>query len=265
MSEAGVRGLELTVSDVRTLIEQLTPEDWDRPSAAEGWTVKDAIWHMADLQVLLTSALTGASSDAPVAGIEKLNEIRLAEHKQDSPEQVTAYFESASHAAAPVFEQLQEPAMAAVSAPFLDLGTYSVALMPDVCAFDFVAHLRYDVLAPRGPLAAQVPPLDDVRAVPAVRWLIAGIEQMQPDLAAHVRTPFELRLDGPGGGRWVVEPDGGDLHVSVLGGGAEPPDCIESSTGTFFAWATRRMPWRRSARVIGDPSLSRWLDALNLI
>ena len=55
-------------------------------------------------------------------------------------------------------------------------------------SFDFYTHLRWDVLAPRGPLTGHdVPAPDEVRLKPAVGWLLAGIPRMQAGIRRSAR------------------------------------------------------------------------------
>lgn len=265
MTSAGLNGLRQTIKDVEDVLSQLSNEDWLAPSAAEGWTVKDVVWHMGDLQNLLTAALKADPAEAPPAGIEQVNELRLDAHRTDTPAEVMRSFRSASAHADPIFEQLQVSSSGTTEAPFLDLGTYAVSLMADVCAFDFAAHLRYDILAPRGPIDARVQQLDAERCAPAVRWLIAGIPQMQPGLVRSLHGPIELDLRGPGGGRWQLEPQDDRIVVSSLAPDAEPlPHHVTSTSESFLAWATKRIPWRGNVELTDDFAAD-FLDALNLI
>src|SRR5262249_580915 len=61
-----------------------------------------------------------------------------------------------------------------------------------------VCHLRFDMLAPDGPLPFAVPgPTDDLVA-PAVEFMLAGLPQMQgPELDATVGEPLVLDLTAP--------------------------------------------------------------------
>jgi len=56
-----------------------------------------------------------------------------------------------------MFEGLQAEPGASTEVQLLDLGTYSANRIPDMFALDFYTHLRWDILAPRGPLHHDVP------------------------------------------------------------------------------------------------------------
>jgi hypothetical protein len=97
-----------------------------------------------------------------------------------------------------VFIPLQDPPTASVEIRMLDLGVHPLHAIADMFVFDMTTHLRYDILAPRGPINRQLPSLDRARLEPAVAWLLDGIPTMQPDLARHLTAPVALRLTGPG-------------------------------------------------------------------
>src|SRR5262249_61514041 len=119
-------------------------------------------------------------------------------------------------------------------------------------AFDFYTHVRWDILAPRGPLHHDVLPPDEVRLKPAVGWLLAGLPQMQASIRDSLAKPVTLQLDGPGGGTWILQP--GDKLVTVT---AADPDVataavIQSNSHDFTAWSTTRLPWRDHTTVTDD-------------
>jgi hypothetical protein len=113
---------------VSGLISSLGDDEWATPSAAAGWTVKDVFTHFGDLLGILAFA----------ADLER---------------QATALL--------PVLESLQEEPNASTQAQLLDLGSYPLHAIPDMFSFDFYTHLRWDVLAPRGPLTGHDVPAPD--------------------------------------------------------------------------------------------------------
>lgn len=146
------------------------------------------------------------------------------------------------------------------------LGTYPLHNMADLCAFDFYAHLRGDILAPRGPLRHQPPPPDEARLRPAVGWLLAGLPNMQPGLIDSLTGAIQLTLTGPGGGGWMLEPEEGRITVRPVTAHSRAAATVGSTAHDFTAWVTTRSPWRDCTTVTGDHQVAdRFLDALNLV
>ncbi|MGH1551238.1 maleylpyruvate isomerase N-terminal domain-containing protein [Streptomyces sp. L7] len=265
MSRDGILGLRAGIADARKVLESLDEGEWHLPSAAEGWSVLDVAVHMGDLLDILTSAVRNELV-ADGLGIEQLNNQRVARKRLLQPSWTLEDFDRQSQAALKIFEDLQSEPFASTRVPFLDLGTYPLHLMPDVCAFDFYTHLRWDILSPRGPLQRVVSDPDELRLKPSIGWLLAGLSQMQPGLEDRLAEPLRLTLTGPGGGDWDLTPTGDGIvavpHSAAVSVGAE----VESTAHLFTAWATTRVPWREHVVVKGDEEVAAFfLDALNLV
>ncbi|MFD4600414.1 maleylpyruvate isomerase N-terminal domain-containing protein [Streptomyces sp. NPDC058464] len=264
MSVEGMAGLRATIEDVRTVLLSLSGDEWAAQSAATGWSVKDVATHMADLLGVLTSAVKG-ELDTDL-GIERLNDAHVSEKTGWTSDDVIKDFAGQSDEALTVFDTLQNEPYASTQAPYLDLGTYPLHNMADLCAFDFYTHLRWDMLAPRGPLRHQPPPPDEARLRPAIGWLLAGLPNMQPGLVDSLTEPVRLTLSGPGGGGWMLDPAEGQINVTPVTALSRPAATVESTAHDFTAWATTRLPWRDCTTVTGDNKVAgRFLDALNLV
>jgi hypothetical protein len=178
-----------------------------------------------------------------------------------------ADFERRQAALLPQLESLRDEPTASTQAQLLDLGSYPLHAIPDMFSFDFYTHLRWDVLAPRGPLTGHdVPAPDEVRLKPAVGWLLAGIPKMQAGIRDSLAKPVTLALTGPGGGAWLLDPDTELITVTATDPENASAARIESTTHAFTAWASTRLPWRDHVTVTGDESIAAtFLDALNLV
>jgi hypothetical protein len=120
-------------------------------------------------------------------------------------------------------------------------------------AFDITTHLQYDILAPRGPIQLPHPPLDEVRLVPAVKWLLGGIPQMQPGLVHHLHDSISLQLNGPGGRRVLLTPVGSTpLVTPQVENSVQAATTLTSTTADFLAWSTQRLPWSNLVQIDGD-------------
>jgi uncharacterized protein (TIGR03083 family) len=265
MSYEGMAGMHATMGDVSALAGSLGDSEWAVPSAAAGWTVKDVVTHMGDLLGTLASAIQGELRTD--LGIERLNDANVAAKSAWSPAHVVADLEERASGMFPVLEALQNEPEASTQAQLLDLGSYQLNAIPDMFAFDFYTHLRWDILAPRGPLTGHhVPEPDAVRLRPAVGWLLAGIPRMQAGIRDSLAKPVTLVLTGPGGGAWQLGPGTALITVTPAGPDAATAARIESTTHAFTAWATTRLPWRDNATVTGDEQIAAaFLDALNLV
>jgi hypothetical protein len=134
-------------------------------------------------------------------------------------------------------------------------------------AFNVLCHLRFDMLAPDGPLPFTVSEPTDDLVTPAVEFMLAGIPQMQgPELDATVREPLVLDLTAPGATTATVVPaDGPNRRMSVVPG-SHGATQIHSSAVDFIVWGTTRRPWRDYCAITGDASAAApFLDCLNII
>ena len=162
---------------------------------------------------------------------------------------------------------MQEPPLATTPLTLADLGTYETHQLADAYAFDLYCHLRVDVLAPRGPIQRELPPVDDLHVRPAIGWMLAGLPQMQGDAFAFVDRPIQLRLEGPGGGVWQILPmEDGRVEVDDTAVESTSAASIRSSAVAFVVWATKRSDWRDDVELEGDHQLAtRFLDTLNIV
>jgi uncharacterized protein (TIGR03083 family) len=256
-------GMEQATQELLSVAETLTDEQWHQPSGAQGWSVKDAVVHAGCLMAYLMEAASGAA--VPGIGIEALNDVRVAEKRGLDGAGTIAYVRQELAGAQAAFGPMQEEPLASTTAPLQDLGTYPLHAIVDMFTFDITTHLRYDILTPRGPIDASLPPLDERLLGPAVSWLLGGIPQMQPDLPKEFAGPIGLDLTGPAGTRVVISSDA--TAITVLPWSAsEPRTVITSSTEDFLAWSTTRLPWQQLVSVAGDrDEAARFLNALNLV
>jgi uncharacterized protein (TIGR03083 family) len=263
MSEAGLVGMRATGEDALLAAAALTPEQWRAPSAAGGWSVQDVFIHLGSLLELLQSAVGGAT--VPPLGIEELNDQIVAQRRGWTPSETVEFLRDQLDSAERLFTSLQVEPMASTEAPLLDLGSYPLHSIADMFTFDMLAHLRWDVLAPRGPVpSAPIPELDSARLTPAVDWLVGGLPRMQPHLAEHVPGALLLLLTGPGGRDLSITAVDGALTVGDSD--IDPVATITSSTTDFVAWSTTRSAWRPLVHIDGDrDAASSFLDAVNLI
>jgi uncharacterized protein (TIGR03083 family) len=265
MSHAGIIGMRCAADDIIAVSSGLSGNEWQTPSAAAGWTVHDVVIHVGALLELLQAAVGGEAM--PDSGIEAINDEVVAQRRDWDPARTVENLNKQLAQALPVFSSLQEEPMASMQTPMLDLGTYPLHAIADMFTFDMTTHLRYDILAPRGPITRELPPLDDVRLTPSMSWLLGGIPKMQPTLVGHLTAPLALRLTGPAAQEVLISATADAITVRPLDSAADNAAATLTSTSEdFLAWSTTRLPWRQLVSIEGDRAVAAdFLDALNLI
>jgi uncharacterized protein (TIGR03083 family) len=265
MSRAGITGMRCAAEDIITVGSGLSENEWQAPSAAAGWTVHDVVIHAAALLEVLQAAVRGDAM--PDSTIEALNDVMVAERRNWDTARTLNNLHKQLEQALQVFSGLQEEPMASVLTPMFDLGSHPLHAIADMFTFDMTTHLRYDILAPRGPITRQLPALDEVRLAPSVSWLLDGIATMQPDLATHLTAPVVLRLTGPATQEVLISADADTITVGPVDSAANNAAATLSSTSEdILAWSTTRLPWRQLVSIDGDPRVATaFLDALNLV
>ena len=264
MSLAGISGMRAAGGDLIDTARSLNEGEWQSPSAAAGWSVQDVVSHVGCLLELLQAAVRGEA--VPDSGIERLNEVTVAGRRDWDTARILNNVEKQLDQAITLYIPLQEAPMASVESPMLDLGTYPLHAIADMFTFDMTTHLRYDILAPRGPIDRHLPTLDEARLGPSVSWLLGGIPKMQPNLAAHLTAPLALHLTGPGARNVLIRAQAGVISVDPLRSPDDAAATLTSTTCDLLAWSTTRLPWSTLVTIEGDQSAAAaFLDAINLI
>jgi uncharacterized protein (TIGR03083 family) len=265
MSWAGIAGMTRAGHQLLTAAATFTDDDWRAPSAAAGWSVQDVVAHVG----CLLGDLVDAVHDAPLpdTGVEELNDLQVALRRNQTPRETVSFVVDQLGEALAAFEPLQDEPTASTQVQMLDLGCYPLHAIADMFTFDITTHLRYDVLAPRGPIHYELPPLDEVLLGPSVAWLLAGLPKMQTDLVGAITGPVALTLTGPGAQRVLIQADGDALAVTPADHSASSAAATITSTSTdFLAWSTGRLNWRNLVTVDGDHATAyAFLEALNLV
>jgi Mycothiol maleylpyruvate isomerase N-terminal domain len=114
------------------------------------------------------------------------------------------------------------------------------------------------------PVVRPEPGTDDNRMAVVLQWMIAVLSnQLRASGPAWLDRPLSITLSGPGGGCWVVRPDGTVAPGNLEGAVAQ----IHGAAIEFPEWATQRAGWRdRDVTVRGDSEYGeRFLDAVNVV
>jgi uncharacterized protein (TIGR03083 family) len=192
------------------LLRELAADDWQRPTVAGAWRVRDVVAHMLDTTLRRLSfqrdGLTPPPPGQPIASerdfvafINGLNASWVAAAQRLSPRVLTDLYERASREAADFFESqpLQGPALFPVSwageeasANWFDIGR----------EFTELWHHQQQVR-----MAVGAEGLRDPRYLHAVLALsMLGLPHAYRDVAAAVGETIVLEVSGPSGGLWTL-------------------------------------------------------------
>lgn len=147
--------MQLAAREILTIGETLDTDQWQFPSAASGWSVQDVVVHTGRLLGMLIAAVGGEV--VPETGMEALNDMQVAEKRGWNSAQALEALQQNLDKAVPVFTPLQDEPLASDEIQMLDLGSYPLHSIADMFTFDLTTHLRYDILAPRGPVDRHLP------------------------------------------------------------------------------------------------------------
>jgi hypothetical protein len=267
MSRDAIPALEAERAEAMALIASLSASEWELPSDCAGWRVQDVITHMASVfqQIADPGSMPASTSE----DAEENAELGIADRKTWTPAQVSEAYDHWSTVALGALAGLQEPPMADTVVPLGNLGSHPLHLLANALVFDHYCHLRHDLLQPHGPLVRPALPVDDLRLVPTMTWMLAGLPQMCAAGFAGADRAVNLVFEGPGGGSWVLTPAAPvEPFMSVVPG--SDPNAAATVTTTahdFVCWGTDRRDWRVSGvQVTGDADYAaRILDAVNVI
>jgi uncharacterized protein (TIGR03083 family) len=249
----------LTVDFLATLSEQ----EWNAPSLAAGWTVKDVVSHMGGAaHGFFTPWMIGLLANGD---IEKHNDRDVEKRRDWAPAKVQKEFVNWSKRAGVLHALLQKPVMRSAPIRLAEAGVYPGALMTSAITFDTGLHLRHDIA---GALGRTVADRDANVAAVSTEWMMAGLAPMSDQRLTWLDRPVELNLVGAGGGTWTIAPGGKKGRVKVTTGGAtDPVASIEGDATTFPLWGTRRQEWREADLSLkGDEDTgAKFLDTMKII
>src|ERR1700746_1616807 len=109
MSVAGISGMRGAAGDLIEVARSLNEAEWRTPSAAMGWSVHDVVSHVGCLLELLQAAVGGEA--LPDSGIERLNEVMVAERRGWDTASTVNNVEKQLEQAIALFTPTQEPSM----------------------------------------------------------------------------------------------------------------------------------------------------------
>ena len=208
-------------SELVRLLRTLKPDDWQRPTVAGSWVVRDVLAHLVDLTFRRLSFHRDRMSPPPpgrainserdfVDFINAINAQWIEASKRFSPRVLTDLFEKASADVADWFEALplEAPALFGVSwageqtsEGWFDIGR----------EFTELWHHQEQIR-----LAVDTPSLTDPRYLAAVIDVsVRGLPHAYREVVAPDGTTVALEVTGPSGGRWSLTRDGGRWRLQA--------------------------------------------------
>lgn len=197
-------------SSLVALLRQLSPEQWQRPTVAQQWVVRDVVAHLLDSTLRRLSFHRDGMAPPPpphaitserdfVQFINDLNAEWVSSSKRLSPRVLTDLYELASRDAADWFESLplDAPALFPVSwageqasAGWFDIGR----------EFTELWHHQQQIR-----MAVGADDLADPRYLHAVIDIaMRGLPHAFRDVSAQPGDSVALDIVGPSGGRWTL-------------------------------------------------------------
>jgi uncharacterized protein (TIGR03083 family) len=232
MSSA-LKAIEADRETVLALAQELDDSVWTKASGCPGWSARDVLSHMA-----CSFWLAVDPSRLPDPGglpAERAADLYVESRRNLTHEQIVADYESVSSKGLAMLAALQDQDVQDVTVPLGDVGTYPAAAIANAFAFEHFVHIRYDLLAPGGPLSGEAPS-DDLRLAPTLDWIEAALPQQNADLLARMGNAVEINLDGSHGvrGRTLRIGDSGPAAVAAR---------VSSDPEAFVQWVTQRGTW----------------------
>jgi uncharacterized protein (TIGR03083 family) len=246
-------------SELLRLCRDLSVADWQTPSAADGWRVQDVVAHMGSAY----RALFGPAALELVRSndIERTNDVLVDRRRDWPPSRVLAEYERWSQVMLRMMGPVSRTPLARAPMRLAELGRFRVGQLLCAIVFDTHTDLRHDI-APA--LGRTVPATDTNRMAVVLEWMMAVLSnQLRAAGPQWLDRPVSITLSGPGGGCWVVRPDGSVSPGSSVATAAQ----IDGVAMEFPEWATQRASWRaREVSVGGDADYgARFLDAVNVV
>lgn len=243
--------------------KSLTSDEWDAPSRAAGWRVRDVVAHLgATAHSFFTPGLLAIMRTKQ---IELLNDDDVEARADRPPAALLDEYVKWTGRAANLLRLGAAGPMGAIRIPLGELGHFPLRIMPSTAIFDWHTHLRHDI-APA--LGKPAPPTDDRRMTAVIEWMTALLAESHQQQLNWLREPIALTLEGLGGGTWRIEPDTGRRSFRVTpSSGGQVAAHVTGLSEEFPIWATTRRSWRDcDVAITGDEQLAAdVLDSINLV
>ncbi len=237
----------------------LAPAEWRMDSLAAGWRIQDVVAHLGTgCHAVFSPA---AAKLMRGSDIERANDAMVDSRRDWSSTDVLAEYRRWSRVFGAVFTAVGRTPLGGVQAPLAELGKFPARLLLSALVFDHHTHLRHD-MAPA--LGRPAPATDANRMAVVLEWMMAVLSnQLRAQQLSFLDRPLSIILTGPGGGAWLVAPDG-----SITVGAAQPAAAqITGVACEFPQWGTARSRWKDAdVSITGDADYAAaFLDTVDIV
>lgn len=251
-------------SELVALLRTIPPPDWQRPTVAGRWRIRDVVAHLIDLTYRRLSFHRDGMVPPPprqpirsagdfVDFINGLNAEWVSASERLSPRVLTDLFAAASRELADWFESLpvDAPALFGVSwaGEETSEGWFDVGR-----EFTELWHHQEQIR-----MAAGAPSLPDPRYLRAVIEIaLRGLPHAFRDVPAPAGQALALDVSGDAGGEWTLlrEPDRWTLHAGATASPTTRARLSDSSAWQLLFNALSEQEARAAVRVEGRPELA---------
>jgi uncharacterized protein (TIGR03084 family) len=225
--------LEAEQDQLDDVLGRLGQDDWDRPSAAIGWSVSDVVLHLAQTEELVLVSAQGDS--APFArepdeggSVDEFAARRVEDERGASGDAVYQRWRAARHAALDALRGFP----AGTRLPWA-----TSPLAPATLATTRLAEHWAHALDITGPLGIAYP---DTARLRHIAWLAFRTLPYAFEVAGLKARPVRCELTGPGGERWEFGP-------------ADAGSRVSGAAGAFCRVAARRLAAEASGLTVTGP------------
>jgi uncharacterized protein (TIGR03084 family) len=212
-------------------LQRISLKDWDRPTPAAGWTIRDTISHLADSEELTAGILNGTADLQRYRSTPDLDQLRqeaVEQGRKMRPQDVIEWWRGGR---AKVVEPLSR--MAADHRVDWIEGTMSARTLATTRLMEAWAH-GLDIYAT---MDAEV---EDSARIRHICWLGWKSLPYSFKIAGEDFAPIRVEVIGPGYAKWVYGPE-------------DSADVIKGSASDWARLAVRRItPDKTRLKVTGD-------------
>jgi uncharacterized protein (TIGR03084 family) len=179
-------------------LQRITLKDWDRPTPAKGWTVRDTISHLADSEELASTAITGELALERYRSTSDLDALRqeaVDKGRKMRPQDVIEWWRGGR---AKVVEPLSR--MDPDARVEWIVGSMSARTLATTRLMETWAH-GLDIYAT---MQAEI---EDTPRIRHICWLGWKTLPYAFKLSGHDYSPIRVEVIGPGYAKWVYGPE----------------------------------------------------------
>jgi uncharacterized protein (TIGR03083 family) len=241
---------------------QLTPEQWQAPSAAEGWRIQDVVAHLGGIAHEFFTPYMAKVIRA--RSIERFNDQTVERRSGRTAAEILAEYETWTGRLGKLLAAANRTPLGKAPFKLAEMGWYPMGVLASAVVFDTHTHLRHDMAAA---LELEAPPTDAIRMAAILEWMFAVLERSRRPEMGWLDRPVALTLTGPGGGTWRIEPQESGRLTARPGSSAGAVAHITGSAEDVPRWSTGREPWEKcSFDITGDQNYAaRFLGSMRII